>query len=669
MIRSSRSRTGRHAGRSASRLTTSRPLRVRTWLGHDGLRVRSIRGREAVSEPFSYELELLTERRAMTPDELIGQPVGIDVDLSGGVVRHIHGIVWQCRRLPDQGGWVRLIATVVPWLRLLEQSTDCRIFQRMSAPEIIKQVFRDHGFGEFHDALAGNYPVREYCVQYRESALDFVSRLMEEEGIAYRFRHEASRHELVLFDDSPSAPASDQCPSLPYIEPDAVNDLNERVWDWSMRSDLRPARYAHTDYDFQKPNKPLLTKAGAPWDPPSATFEVFDYPGGYVSSDHGQHDSSVRIEEMHADRTVFSGRSSARGIEAGRRLRLERDPFNVGDYFVTGVGMEIVLDQHESARAGGEEAIVSVTFEATPAQRRFRPARRTVRPIVRGPQTAEVVGPAGREIHTDEHGRVKVQFHWDRYGRRDDESSCWIRVSQAWGGKGFGGVTVPRIGQEVIVDFLEGDPDRPIITGRVYNGANRSSLNLPADAMKTCLRTNSLNKTGGYNEIVFDDTTGREGLHMRSQYDHTYWVGHDRAGEVGNDSTEKVGNNHTQQIVNNAVEQVGVDKIIDVGSNLVINAGTSITLKCGASTIYMNHAGVISISGTVVTTSATTNAAMVAPLTQVSGGIMLALVGGVTLVEGIATHVGGATVASVRGGKVDVVGGETVIKGNPIKMN
>ncbi len=671
MIRSDRARRSGRPGRpSRDHLNGRRQVRLRTSLGPDVLRIKAIRGRESVGEPFAYELELLTEQRTFTPDELIGQPVGVDIDLAGGRVRHVHGIVWQCRRLPDQGGWVRLFATLVPWLRLLEQSTDCRIFQRMSAPEIIKQVFRDHGYSEFHDALTGTYPVREYCVQYRESALDFVSRLMEEEGISYLFRHEASRHELVPFDDSPGAPVSDHCPALPYIEPDAVNDLNERVWDWSMRSDLRPARYAHTDYDFEKPNKPLLTRAGAPWDPPSATFEVFDYPGGYVHSDHGQRDSSVRIEELHADQTAFSGRSSARGIEAGRRLRLERDPFEISDYFVTTASLEIVMDQHESVRAGGDEAIVSVTFEATPAPRRFRPVRRTPRPVVRGPQTAEVVGPAGREIHTDEHGRVKVQFHWDRYGKRNDDSSCWIRVSQAWGGKGFGGVTVPRIGQEVIVDFLEGDPDRPIITGRVYNGANRASLNLPADAMKTCLRTNSLNRTGGYNEIVFDDTSGKEGLHMRSQYDHTYWVGHDRSGEVVNDSSEKVGHDLAQQVVNNAVEQVGVDKMIDVGSNLVINAGTSITLKCGASTIYMNQAGVISISGTVITTSATTNAAMVAPLTQVSGGIMLALVGGVTLVEGIATHVGGAVLASLRGGKVDVAGeAETVIKGAPIKMD
>lgn len=661
MIRPDRSRRSRSLNHA--RLAGHRQVRVRTGLAPDVLRMKSLRGREAVSEPFTYEIELLTEQRDLTPDELIGQSLGVDIDLPGGGVRHIHGIVWQCRRLPDQGGWVRLIATMVPWLRLLEQSTDCRIFQRMSAPEIIKQVFRDHGFGDFQDALAGEYPVREYCVQYRESALDFVSRLMEEEGISCRFRHEASRHELVLFDDSPGAPAAEHCPSLPYIEPDAVNDLNERVWDWSMRSDLRPSRYTHTDYDFEKPNKPLLTRAGAPWDPPSATFEIFDYPGGYINSDHGQRDSGVRIEELHADQTIFSGRSSARGVEPGRRLRLERDPFGVGDYFVTGVSMEIVLDQHESARAGGEEAIVSVTFEATPAQRRFRPARRTPRPVVRGPQTAEVVGPAGREIHTDEHGRVKVQFHWDRYGRRDDDSSCWIRVSQAWGGKGFGGVTVPRIGQEVIVDFLEGDPDRPIITGRVYNGANRSSLNLPADAMKTCLRTNSLNRTGGYNEIVFDDTSGKEGVHVRSQYDHTYWVGHDRSGEVVNDSTEKVGNN--------AHQEVGVDKTVHVGSKFVLKAGSSITLECGASKLHMTSGGVITLSGVMITVAGAANTNIVAPLTNVAGGVMLNLAGLSANLQGMVTSVGGTSLVSISGGKIDsVADSDQIIKANgTIKLN
>lgn len=647
-----------------------RPVRIRTPLGRDTVLVHAVRGTEAVSIPFEYEIELISSIRRIDPGDLIGAPVTLDIDHAHDGVRYINGIVWSCQREPDQGRFVRLRLVLVPWLRLLEQSQDCRIFQNMTAPAIIKQVFRDHGYGAFRDELSREYPKREYCVQYRESALDFVSRLMEDEGISYRFDHFKSRHELVLLDDTPSADASPVCPCVPFREPPAANDRDERVWDWIMERHLRPSRYAQTDFDFEQPNKPLLARANAPWSPSASTHEIFDYPGGYRRQAHGEQDSGLRIEQIHADQTACVGQTNARGLSAGWTLRVDHDPFENRDYFVTSVGLSITLDDYESETIEQVEPIYSAQFTAIPANRGFHAPRRTARPIVQGPQTAEVVGPADKEIYTDEHGRVKVHFHWDRYGNRDQMSSCWIRVSQAWGGKGFGGVTVPRIGQEVIVDFLEGDPDRPIITGRVYNGSNRSSLNLPADAMKTSLRSNSLAKTGGYNEIVMDDTSGKEGVHIRSQYDHSFWIGNDRTGEVGNDSSERVGNNLTQEIVNNASEKVGVNKVIDVGSNLVIKAGTSITLKCGASTLHMNQAGFITISGTVLNIAGSINCNMVAPITNVAGAVLLTNTGAVNLSTGVVTRVEGTSLGHFGGGTAELVGtSETLVNAPAVKIN
>lgn len=657
------------AGRGRT-LTETRPVRIRTPFGAGTIQLQGLSGSETVSEPFEYHVELVCFDQSVQPEQLIGKRVTIDIDLPKGGIRHIHGYVWACKREPDRGRTMRLRAVIVPWLRLLEQSIDCRMFQNMSVPEIVKQIFRDHGFSEFRDMLVGRYEKRTYCVQYRESAFAFVCRLMEDEGISFHFAHARNRCELVMMDDTTTAVPNPGYESLPYVAPDATNDLHERVWGLSMQSQLRPARYAHTDFDFEQPGKQLHSRAKAPWDPQAVTFEVFDYPGGFTRFERGEQASSVRIEELHQDQTRVTGKSSARGLCAGHMLHIQHDPFRLHRYLLTRVNLEVHLDQFESDNSTSQQVLIHSDIEAVPLARRFRPRRKTPRPIVQGPQTAIVVGPKDREIYTDEHGRVKVQFHWDRYGTHDAGSSCWVRVSQAWGGKGYGGVTVPRIGQEVIVDFLEGDPDRPIITGRVYNGSNRSSLNLPADAMKTCLRSNSLGKTGGYNEIVLDDTSGREGLHIRSQYDHTYWVGHDRTGEVGNDSAEKIGNNLSQEIVNNASEKVGVNKVVEVGSNLVIKAGTSITLKCGASTIHMNQAGFITISGTVVNVAGAINCNMAAPITNVAGAVLLTNSGAVNLSTGVVNRVEGLSLGHFGGKTAELIGSsETLVQAPAVKIN
>ncbi|MBX3323516.1 MAG: type VI secretion system tip protein VgrG [Phycisphaeraceae bacterium] len=673
----------------------SRPVRVWTELAPDTVLLRRLSGTESISRPFEYELELRSDDRMLDVGALVGQIVSIEIDLPDGTVRPINGYVWACRREPDRGRTMCFRATVVPWLRLLEQSTDCRIFQAMTVPEIIKRVFRDHGFVDFRDELSDAYEARDYCVQYRESALAFVSRLMEDEGISYRFEHSGHKHELVLMDDTPACAPSPACPALPYIEPDAQHELDQRVWSWSVVSRLRPRNFAHTDYDFENPGKHLLTRARAPWSPPAATFEVYDYPGGYLNHEPGERYSSVRIEQLHHDQQEFRGRTSSRALEAGRRLTIDNDPFNVGAYVITRSELDLSLDEYESSGGARDpQMVVTSSIDAIEATRRFRPAISSSRPIVQGPQTAMVVGPADQEIYTDKHGRVKVQFHWDRYGQHDQESSCWIRSSQPWAGKGWGGIQIPRIGQEVIVDFLEGNPDRPIITGRVYNGASMPPVsnagrdaskgetappNMKAAAMQLTLRSNSLGHSGGHNEITMHDEGEKEKLFIRAQKDEVHNVLNDRLDTVGNNETRevgvdrsrKVGNNELVVIGVNETRQVGENQQISVGQNIIIDAGTSITLKCGASTIHMNQAGFITISGVVVTMAGAVNCNVAAPLTNIAGAAMLTQTGALNISAGIVNRMEGGTLAHVgSGGMVEIeASGDAAVNGANVKLN
>ncbi|HWL94620.1 MAG TPA: type VI secretion system tip protein TssI/VgrG, partial [Phycisphaerae bacterium] len=320
------------------------------------------------------------------------------------------------------------------------------------------------------------------------------------------------------------------------------------------------------------------------------------------------------------------------------------------------------------AAGSANQAAYECQFECIPCDITFRPSRVTPWPVMRGCQTATVVGPKDEEIHTDEHGRVKVQFHWDREGQRNEKSSCWIRVSQPWAGVRYGGMAIPRIGQEVIVDFLEGDPDRPIITGRVYNAKTMPPQDLPKDKVRTSIRSQT-HKGKGFNEITMDDTTGQEHFYMKSQYDKTEEIGHNRNTSVGLDSTEIVANNVSESVGNNMSTDVTNAYSINCDT-MMINAKTSITFQCGASRIHMNQAGFISITGTVITSAATVNNSMVAPMTEVVGAIMLTQAGAVVLIEGGATHVRGEVLAALKGAEVNVVAkADNVIQGGQVKIN
>ena len=629
----------------------TRLLTLSTPLGDDVLLLTGFSGQEALSQLFNYQLEIVSEEEDVRPADIVGKNVTWGVQEVDKETRWFNGHVCAfsagATRLHDRRVY-RM--EVVPYLWFLTRTANCRIFQNKTTPQIIEQVFTDYGLKHFELSLRRSYPEWEYCVQYRETAFNFVARLMEHEGIFYYFRHENGKHTLVVADhkcaykEAPESPVDHLAGSL------APNHIDM----WEHRYQFRTGRWTYTDYNFKTPGASLLTTTNTLIKVPGMEkFEVFDYPGEYPAKGDGQVDVRVRMEEEEAGHDVVTASGGCPTFSPGLKFTLnshEIEAENGQSYVVTSIHhLAADTSQHQS----GEAAEYHNTFTCIPADVIFRPQRLTPKPVVQGPQTAVVVGPKGEEIYTDEHGRVKVQFHWDRYGKKDEKSSCWMRVSQVHAGKKWGGLDIPRVGEEVIVDFLEGDPDRPLITGRVYNAEHRPPVDLPAQKMVSGLKSNTYPGGGGFNQLTMDDTKGKEMLFMNSQYDKTENVNNDRATTVGNDSTEQIGNNRTTSVGVDSAEQVGNNMTLNVGNNLLITAGTSITLKCGAATIHMNQAGIISITGTLVTMAGSINANVAAPVTTLSG-LLVTSTGAVNVTTGAALNQQLGGVTNVTGGVVNI---------------
>lgn len=658
----------------------TRHMAVNTPFGENKLILKSLHGEEALSRLFEYRLEMLSEEDSLEAEKIVGQAVAIRIDQDERADRFLHGFVREFQH----GGWSDQFTTyraiVVPWLWFLTQRQDCRIFQEKSTPEIVEEVFKHLGFQDYELQLRGTYPPREYCVQYRESDFDFVSRLMEEEGIFYYFTHDSGGHKLIVGDE-PSAYFELDPHRVELAPPEHTAGILDQIQEWEHGYSYRPGAYSQTDYEFKTPSKNLaadeksIVKLAN-----NKALEIYDYHGRHFNESRGSQLAKVRMQEIEAEYDIAQGEGTYRSFSTGGKFQFKNHRVEAE------VGREYVLTKLEIYASVGGSYVTGTgdnsfefrnRFTAIPAETVFRPKRVTPQPIVEGPQTAVIVGPPGEEIFPDEYGRVKCQFHWDRLGNYDDKSSCWIRVSQAHAGRGWGGIDLPRIREEVIVDFLEGDPDAPIITGRVYNAENKPPFALPAGMTRSGMKSDT-HKGSGNNEISMDDTAGAEQLRTNAQFNmdttvgnnQTLIVGVDRTEEIGNNDTLTVGNDKAESVGNNKDVTVGNSKNVDVGNKLVFNAGSSITLKCGASRIHMNSGGVITISGTIITTAAAANASVVAPMTQVVGGAMLTTFGGVNMMTGGVTAVKALGLASVSGSKVDVAAsGTTKIKGATITLN
>ena len=618
----------------------NRVIRIDTPLGADELLLQKFTGEEGVSKLFQFELVMHSENRSIQFDSIVGKKATVTIFLPDGSKRHLNGLInsfSQGGSSPLEGGETPVVftsyyATLVPWFWVLTRSNDCRIFQNQSVPDIISTVFKEHGFSDFANRLYGSFAPREYCVQYRESDFDFVSRLMEEEGIFYFFEHEKDKHTLVLANRPSEFKPSPLHAGVSYRSVIGEERSLDVISEWNLRQEVRPGQYTLVDYNFQQP--PLdLTATVTGKD--ERKLEIYDYPGEYIEKDEGQRLAGIRMEEQQVRQLVIDGVSTCYGLTPGYRFDLRdhyRRDFNKS-YVLTSV--RHFADQGISYRTSPEDAAEAFEytnyFECIPHPTPFRPPRLTPVPVVHGSQTAIVVGPSGEEIYVDKFGRVKVQFHWDRVGTYNEKSSCWVRVSQNWAGKRWGAVFMPRIGQEVIVDFLEGNPDQPIITGRVYNGDSMPPYTLPDEKTKSTIKSYSSKGGGGFNEIRFEDKKGSEQvfLHAEKQQDNRVkqdsleWIGGDRHLIVKKDQLEKVEGDKHLQVTGDQNEKIdgtvslkagmdiqrkvgmkyaldaGMEIHLKSGMNLVIESGTTLTLKVGGNFINLNPAGVF-IQGTMV---------------------------------------------------------------------
>ena len=498
----------------------SRRVSIQTPLG-EALQFRQLVGREALSQLYAFDIELLGSSNGIDPKALLGKAATVAVETEGGV-RYLGGIATRFGLQQEDARHSFYRLQLRPWLWLATRRSDFRIFQGKSVPDIVMEVLGSYGYPIEKKLTRGDYRRWDYCVQYHESDFNFVSRLCELEGLYFHFRHEASQHVLVFADDIANShnplPGGEEVRYHP-LEKSGMGQ-RERIYAWEIAEEVRPGHHYNDDYDFEKPKAELSHLRQMPPGHDHDAYEQYEWPGGFVQHGDGETYARIRNEEQLSQRNRVTGRSNLRELATGHTLRLTGHPRadQNQQYLLVGVSYHLQENLQASEGADGTEGSVQrFAFEAQPTSYAWRPPRTTPRPRTRGPQTAKVVGPAGEEIWTDQYGRIKVQFHWDRIGQDNENSSCWVRVSTAWAGTTFGMTSVPRIGMEVIVDFLNGDPDYPIVTGCVHNADTMPAWELPGQKHLSGIRSRELGGGRG-NHIVLDDTAGKIQAQLRSDH-------------------------------------------------------------------------------------------------------------------------------------------------------
>lgn len=514
-------------------------------------------GREAISEPFVFNLTLLSEDPRLDRSKLLGQSVTIALPTQNlSMPRYLNGKITRAGVRPVELSGTRYAAynlIVESDLWPMKRDRNMRIFQSQTVPEIVKTLFSEYQIN-VDDRLTASYRVWDYCVQYQESSLDFVSRLLELEGIAYRFHHEPGHHQLVLFDTGSAFNAFPGYETIPYHSTDSGGVTGEEgISQWAMEDSVTPGKFSLEDYDFRQPNAWLFQARQNPSSPRPGDIDVYEWPGRFNDHVHGEKYARIRQERWQVDHQHIAGLATATGIAPGYVFQLSSAPFvgDNGEYLVTAAEYDFRENPYASNDSG--ETMHRIEFSVIPSTTPYRPEVKTPWPRTYGPQTAKVVGPAGESIWTDRYGRVKVKFHWDRLAKGDDSSSCWVRVSSAWAGQGFGGVQVPRIGDEVVVDFINGDPDRPLITGRVYNESSMPPWELPAAATVMGFMTRS--KDGSKDNasyLFFEDKPGSEAVQLHSEKDMSVSVENDQTVDIDGHRTTTIKKTQTDNVTQDA---------------------------------------------------------------------------------------------------------------------
>jgi type VI secretion system secreted protein VgrG len=562
---------------------------VTTPLALDTLLLERLEVRDTVSKQFEIDLRLLSEDGAIDAKKLLRQPMTVTVMTRSGEKRHFHGLVRRFTQLGrNPGGLVSYRAELVPATWFLSLSSDCRIYQEKSVLDIVKAVFRETGITDVKYATTGTYQPREYCVQYRETHLDFVSRLLEEEGIFYFFEHQSGKHTLVIA-DAPSAVKPGVTPKL-KVHADTALSTEDYITHLEAESEVVAGKVTLVDYN-DTITKSLEGSVGSPAGS-SANLLQFDYPGKFAAKGEGDRLARLRLEEAEAFGRVINCATTSPSVGSGQKL-------DIGDFYRGDFnGSYHILSSTHSAEEGGYRSgsdgafTYSASFQAIPHAVPFRPPRITPRSVVQGTQTAVVVGPAGEEIYADKFGRVKVQFFWDRLGKKDEKSSCWVRVASTWAGKQWGAVHLPRIGQEVVIDFLEGDPDRPIVVGSVFNSEQMPPYALPDNMSQSGVKTRSTKQgtTEHYNELRFEDKKDAEVILLHAQKDLMVEVENDETRTVARDETLSVSRNRTRLVEKDETITVKENrtKLVEKDETVTVKGNHSVTIKEGNSSLKVS---------------------------------------------------------------------------------
>ncbi|EPG6797970.1 MULTISPECIES: type VI secretion system Vgr family protein [Klebsiella] len=496
--------------------------RITVQLPVEGLLFWKLSGHEAMSEMFELSLTLLGSDARLDRSKLLGQPVTVTIPTQNALSsRYFNGKITRVAVSAVELSGIRYAAyqlIVEPDLWPMKRDRNLRIFQGQTVPQIINTLLSEYQVN-VEDKLNGSYRVWDYCVQYQESSFAFISRLMELEGIAYHFRHEAGKHTMVLTDSATQHQPVSGYETIPYHQTASGSITTEEgIGQWALEDSVTPGIYSLDDYDFRKPNAWLFQARQNPASPSPGSIDVYDWPGRFVDHGHGEFYARIRQERWQVEHQQIQASATAVGIAPGATFTLTNAPFfsDNGEYLTTAA--DYLFEENSYASGGNSDISHQIHFRVIPSSVVYRPAQVTDWPRTYGPQTAKVVGPEGESIWTDRYGRIKVKFHWDRHAKGDDTSSCWVRVSSAWAGQGFGGVQIPRVGDEVVIDFINGDPDRPIVTGRVYNEASMPPWDLPGDATRMGFMTRS--KDGNQDNasyLFFEDKLGEESVDLHSE--------------------------------------------------------------------------------------------------------------------------------------------------------
>ncbi|MFW7524992.1 type VI secretion system tip protein TssI/VgrG [Vibrio ostreicida] len=554
--------------------------------GHE-FRVESFQVTEELSKPFQISLSLLSLDADITFDELIRKPAVLTLYGQGLTsARRFHGMVNEVRFLGQGRRFSRYQLLLVPQTWFMTQRQDCRIFQHLTAPDIISQVLDDASVSDYRLELSGIYPAKEYVLQYRETDHHFVDRMLAEHGMWYYFEHSKSTHTMVIVDSNDAIPellstplnASYIGPIVYHADAGGVSD-REHIFDLSAVNRVRTGSTTYTDYNYEHPKIPQETSSAGLLD---QDLKLFDYPGRYVDPAMGQVRASEWIAQYEVDNQQIEAESNVMRLVPGYSFNIGEHPrrsinrdYTLLSVFHHGQDPQVHEDETSGMPTTYENKFVCIPRDVT------LKAPKKVAPIVDGPQTAVVVGPAGEEIYTDKLGRIKVQFHWDRYGNNDEQASCWIRVSQSMAAPTWGAVYLPRIGHEVVVTFLEGDPDRPLVTGAVYNGLHYPPYSLPDNKTRTTFRTQT-HKGIGYNELSFEDEANEEEIYFHAQKDMSTKVLNNRFRDIGQDEFLKVGRHQTNEVHGDHKETIDGHKTTQVNSTFTETVEQDVTVTYNA---------------------------------------------------------------------------------------